>query len=393
MSVQQSFSKKHKAGFRLAGVILTLALVSIACMSTSLTPTATQASLASPVPAGGQASNLTDSWLQVFFTNPNPPDNVGNGIDQGVVADVSNAKSSVDVTSFDLNLPGFVNALVTDSQHGVQVRVVVDGVNGTQTLSAKLAGTSKEFNATKTLQSAGITVVDGGRSSGLMHDKIIIIDGKILYMGSWNMSYNDTYRNNNNLLRITNATLIANYQAKFNELFVDKRFGTHAQVGAQTPQLTINGVKVENYFSPVDNVMDKLVGYVQEAQKSVRFMIFTYTDTDLADAMIARYQAGVDTKGVIEDRGASEGAMVPLFCAKVPVELDGNKYTMHHKVIILDESTVITGSFNFTKSADQENDDNLLVIHNPDLAKLYLQEFDRVWGQGKSPDATKITCK
>ena len=140
-------------------------------------------------------------------------------------------------------------------------------------------------------------MVNGGRSSGLMHDKIIIIDGKILYMGSWNMSYNDTFRNNNNLLRITNATLIANYQAKFNELFVDKRFGTHAQVGSQTPQLTINGVQVENYFSPVDNVMDKLVAYVQGAQKSIRFMIFTYTDTDLANAMIARYQAGCRYRG------------------------------------------------------------------------------------------------
>jgi phosphatidylserine/phosphatidylglycerophosphate/cardiolipin synthase-like enzyme len=207
------------------------------------------------------------------------------------------------------------------------------------------------------------------------------------------MSYNDTFRNNNNLLRITNTTLIANYQAKFNELFVDKKFGTHAQVGAQTPLLTINGVAVENYFSPVDNVMDKLVSNIQGAQKSIRFMIFTYTDTNLANAMIARNQAGVDTEGVIEDRGASQGAMVPLFCAKVPVKVDGNKYTMHHKVIVIDESTVITGSFNFTKSADQENDDNVLVIHDADLAKLYLQEFDRVWGLGKSPDATKITCK
>lgn len=164
-------------------------------------------------------------------------------------------------------------------------------------------------------------------------------------------------------------------------------------MGSQTPQLTINGVQVENYFSPVDNVMDKLVSYVQGAQKSIRFMIFTYTDTDLANAMIARNQAGVDTEGVIENRGASEGAMVPLFCAKVPVKVDGNKYTMHHKIIVIDESTVITGSFNFTKSADQENDDNVLVIHNSDLAKLYLQEFDRVWGLGKSPDPTKITCK
>lgn len=383
----------HKTSLRLGILGLVLALVSTACMSTTLTPAVTQAPLASPAPTTQQSGDLTSSWLQVFFTNPNPPDNIGSGIDQGVVTDVNNARSSIDVTSFDLNLPSFVKALVSARQRGAQVRVVVDGVNGVQTLAAKQAGTSQDFDATQTLTSAGITVINGGRSSGLMHDKIIIIDGKILYMGSWNMSYNDTFRNNNNLLRITNSTLIANYQAKFNELFVDKKFGTHAQVGSITPQLTIKGVAVENYFSPVDNVMDKLVTYVQGAQKSVRFMIFTYTDTNLANAMIARYQAGVDTEGVIEDRGASQGAMVPLFCAKVPVKVDGNKYTMHHKVIVIDENTVITGSFNFTISADRENDDNLLVIHNPDLAKLYLQEFERVWGQGKVPDPSKITCK
>ena len=395
-------SKKRNTGISLGGLIVILAIVAVIYLfpakKPATAPTAlptTPSQLSSPLPGdgAGQSGNLTASWLQVFFTNPNPPDNVGNGIDQGVVADVNTARNSIDITSFDLNLPSFVNAIVTASQHGVQVRVVVDGVNGTQKRSASESPTKQALDATQTLTGAGITVVNGGRSSGLMHDKIIIIDGKILYMGSWNMSYNDTFRNNNNLLRITNPTLIANYQAKFNELFVDKKFGTHAQVGAQTPQLTINGVQVENYFSPVDNVMDKLVAYVQGAQKSVRFMIFTYTDATLANAMIARYQAGVDMKGVIEDRGASQGAMVPLFCAKVPVEVDGNKYTMHHKVIVIDESTVITGSFNFTKSADQENDDNVLIIHNPDLAKLYLQEFERVWGQGKSPDATKITCK
>jgi phosphatidylserine/phosphatidylglycerophosphate/cardiolipin synthase-like enzyme len=393
MPGQRTLHGIYKPVFKVGGAILVLALISLSCMSSSLTPTATPVPPASQVSTTGQSGNLTGSWLQVFFTNPIPPDNVASGIDQGVVADVNNSKSSIDVTSFDLNLPSFVDALVTASQHGVRVRLVVDGVNGTQKLSASESPTGKVFDATQTLTGAGITVVNGGRSSGLMHDKIIIIDGKILYMGSWNMSYNDTFRNNNNLLRITDATLIANYQAKFNELFVDKRFGTHAQVGAQTPQLTINGVQVENFFSPVDHVMDKLVAYVQGAQKSVRFMIFTYTDTNLANAMIARYQAGVDTEGVIEDRGASQGALVPLFCAKLPVKVDGNKYTMHHKIIILDESTVITGSFNFTKSADQENDDNVLVIHNPDLAKLYLQEFDRVWGEGKNPDATKITCK
>jgi phosphatidylserine/phosphatidylglycerophosphate/cardiolipin synthase-like enzyme len=331
------------------------------------------------------------SWLQVYFTNPNPSDNTTNGIDWVVVAVINQAAQTIDVTSFDLNLPSVVDALVAASQRGIRVRVVVDQENGEQTLAASKSPTGAEYDAVQVLKNAGIPVVNGGRTSGLMHDKMVIVDSRIVLTGSLNLSYNDIFRNNNNLLVIANPTLIANYQAKFNELFVDQRFGTHAVVGALTQQMAIGGVQVENYFSPVDHVMDKLIAYVQGAQKSIRFMAFTYTDTNLAAAMIERYQSGVAVKGVIENRNASNGALIPLFCANVPVQVDGNKYTMHHKVIIIDESIVITGSFNFTKSADDENDDNVIVIHSPALAQLYLQEFERVNSIAQPPDGISCT--
>jgi phosphatidylserine/phosphatidylglycerophosphate/cardiolipin synthase-like enzyme len=342
----------------------------------------------SPPVSGGQA----DSWLKVYFTNPDPPDQVDNGMDKFVVAEVDKARKTIDVTSFDLNLPSFVNALAAAAQRGVEVRVVYDGTNGDQKLEASQSPDGKEFNAVTVMRSAGIQLVDDGRSNGLMHDKMIIIDGKTLFVGSWNMSYNDTFRNNNNLLEISDPTLVANYQAKFDELFVDKHFGTKAEVGAQTPQMTIGGDQVLNYFSPVDHVTDKLVGLVDGAKKSVRFIIFTYTDNDLANAMIGRFKAGVDVAGVIENRGASQGALVPLACAKVPVKVDGNKYTMHHKVIVIDGSIVVTGSFNFTKSADTVNDDNVIVIYDSALAKQYLAEFDRIEAIAKDPDPADIKC-
>jgi phosphatidylserine/phosphatidylglycerophosphate/cardiolipin synthase-like enzyme len=347
-----------------------------------------------PAPGSGSpiGNGATSAWLKVYFTNPNPPDQVGSGIDQFVLPEINNAQKTIDVTSFDLNLPSFVDALASAAQRGVQVRVVYDGKNGNLDLDANQSPTGQAFDAIQALQNAGIPLVNGGRSTGLMHDKMIIIDGRILFMGSWNMSYNDTFRNNNNLLEITDPTLIANYQAKFNELFVDQKFGTHATVGAQTPQFNIGGVQVLNYFSPVDDVMDKLVALVNGAQHSVRFFIFTYTDQNLANAMISRFQAGVDVAGVIENRGASQGALVPLACANVPVKVDGNKYTMHHKVIVIDESIVVTGSFNFTKSANNENDDNVLVIYDPSVAKQYLDEFDRVNAIAKDPDPSNIKC-
>jgi phosphatidylserine/phosphatidylglycerophosphate/cardiolipin synthase-like enzyme len=317
---------------------------------------------------------------------------VNDGIDLNVVNVLNGATQRIDIASFDLNLPSVVNALVAASQRGVAVRVVIDGENGEQELDANRSPDGKLFKTLDVLKKAKIKVVDGGRSNGLMHDKIILVDGKTLFMGSWNTSYNDTFRNNNNLLQITAPALIANYQAKFDELYSDQRFGAKAEVGAQKSALFFDGVLVENYFSPPDKVMDKLVKYVGGAKRSVHFIIFTYTDANLAAAMIERAKAGVDVQGVIENRGASQGALVPLACAKLPVKVDGNKYTMHHKVIIVDGEFVITGSYNFTKSADVANDDNVLVIHSQAVAALYEQEYARVNSIAQAPDATGFDC-
>jgi phosphatidylserine/phosphatidylglycerophosphate/cardiolipin synthase-like enzyme len=66
---------------------------------------------------------------------------------------------------------------------------------------------------------------------------------------------------------------------------------------------------------------------------------------------------------------------------------DGNPYLMHHKVFIVDETTVILGSFNFSQNAETENDENLLIIDDPALARTFLDEFERVYATAKNPPA------
>jgi len=382
-----SLFKKYPIPVTIIVLLGVLLFVGLPYIQDAVTP-----ATATPTVVANTNPGSLPSWLNVYFTDPNPPDNMGHGIDQFVQPALSGAAKTIDVTSFDLNLPSLINALAAASKRGVVVRVVYDGTNGSLDLNNAVTD-NQPFDAIKTLQAANVGLVNGGRSSGLMHDKMVIVDGKTLFMGSWNLSYNDTYRNNNNLLEITDPKLIANYQAKFNELFVDKHFGTHAKVMIPNPSLVIGGIQVENYMAPEDDVMAKLVQYVQGAQKTVHYMIFTYTHADLSAAMIARFKAGINVEGVIEDRGATLGALPALFCAKLPVKTDGNKYTMHHKVIIIDGQTVITGSFNFTKSADTANDDNLLVLHSPGVASFYEQEYQRVSGIGHVPATADIACK
>ena len=134
--------KRSRQSLSLVGVIAVIVLVIYNLLlggggEAGTTPTVP------PVVTTGPTNGNT--WLKVYFTNPNPPDQVDNGIDKYVVAEVNNARQSIDVTSFDLNLPSFVNALVAAKGRGVQVQVVYDGENGSQALAAAQSPTGKDL--------------------------------------------------------------------------------------------------------------------------------------------------------------------------------------------------------------------------------------------------------
>jgi len=136
------------------------------------------------------------------------------------------------------------------------------------------------------------------------------------------------------------------------------------------------------YFSPDDGVLHHILELVNGAQQSVYFMAYSFTSDELAQALLERAAAGIEVKGVFEaDQYLSNigTEFDPLSAAGLDIRLDGNPDHMHHKVIIIDEQIVITGSYNFSANAEDRNDENLLVIHDPALAHLYLVEFQRVF--------------
>lgn len=358
----------------------------------TITPFPTMAPVATNIPGvTPQPTPPTVDWLNVYFTDASLINaDRSNGFDQVVVQAINEAQSEIDIASFDFNLKSVVDALIAAQKRGVKIRLVLDLKNGSTTVRASASQKIEAYDAIAALDKAKIPYVDGGRSSGLMHNKIVILDRKTLFIGSWNLSFNDTFKNDNNVLRISDPLLIANYQAKFNEMFLDKRFGRQAKVGALQSSMTVQGTAIEMYFAPVDDVMNKVIAEVQKSRRSVRFMIFTFTYPELTAAMIERFQKGVTVEGVIENRGASQGALPELFCAKIPVKREAGGGTMHHKVLIIDNQTVITGSFNFTKSATTQNDENLIIIRNPRVVSLYLKEFQRIMARSLEP--TGIEC-
>ena len=114
-------------------------------------------------------------------------------------------------------------------------------------------------------------------------------------------------------------------------------------------------------------------------------MAFSFTDDRLGEAVKQQSKAGIEVQGVFEARGAdteySEYGRLSRARPPLDVLTDGNPYILHHKVIIVDDKVVVLGSFNFRESANELNDENLLIIHDRDVAALYRDEFELMYQQ------------
>jgi phosphatidylserine/phosphatidylglycerophosphate/cardiolipin synthase-like enzyme len=331
--------------------------------------------------AGAPASAPTGD-IRAFFTTTSLvyPDNAdqrsASPLVQAVVADIDAARETVDLATFDFDIPEITDALIRAKGRGAAVRAIVDSENLE----------SPEVSAeTGRLSNAGIPVQFDYREP-FMHNKFVVVDGAIAWTGSWNVTTNDTFRNNNNFLRFNNSLVAANYAHEFEQMF-GGHFGTSKASGTPYPRVQVGSANVQVLFSPEDGVAKHVLQRLNEAKSNIRFMAFSYTADDIASAMSAQKQAGLVVQGVFEKQNAagSGAEFSKLKSGGVDVLMDGNCYILHHKVIIIDERTVITGSYNFTGSAEQDNDENLVIVDDRNLAQAYLEEFQRVYAQAQAP--------
>jgi phosphatidylserine/phosphatidylglycerophosphate/cardiolipin synthase-like enzyme len=259
------------------------------------------------------------------------------------------------------------DALIRAHRRGVQVQVVTDDVQ-------------KEELEIQSLVDAGIVVIDD-RRPGIMHHKFLVIDRNEVWTGSMNMTVNGAYRNDNHLIRICSKAVADNYTREFDEMFLEDRFGALSLADTPNPVVNLDGVAIGSYFSPDDGVLDKIIEQMRDAERNVEILAYALTTDLVGETLFDLHQRGVTVRGVVEtSQSQATGSETPrLRQAGVDIRLDGNPENMHHKVIILDGITVILGSYNFTRSAEEKNDENVLIIHDPALATQFLIEFERIY--------------
>ena len=224
-------------------------------------------------------------------------------------------------------------------------------------------------------------------SYGLMHNKFCIVDGKKISAGSMNPTYNDAHKNNNNLLLIESPMIAQNYEDEFQEMWNgDFKKGNKVQ----NPKITLadmeKKIRIETYFCPEDDCAYQVKEELQKAEVSIYFMTFSFTHDGIANILLLKNLDEIEVKGVMEVKQISEySEFNRLLQNHIDVRKDGNKNNLHHKVFIIDEKTVVTGSFNPTANGDKHNDENVIIIEDEEIAKRYVEEFWEVYGESSLP--------
>jgi phosphatidylserine/phosphatidylglycerophosphate/cardiolipin synthase-like enzyme len=315
-------------------------------------------------------------WYEVYFTDPGNTfsSQLNGGVDGPLVEAINAARQTVDVAVYSLSLNSVRYALIDAHQRGVAVRVVMESENMDRSDPQKLI-------------EAGVPVV-GDRREGLMHNKFVVIDRSEVWTGSMNFTDSGAYEDNNNLVRIRSTQLAENYTTEFEEMFLDDVYGPEQGATTPNPIVRINGTRMDNYFSPDDGTSKRITELLENASESIHFLAYSFTNDEFGQILIQKAGSGLDVTGVMEEEqvNSNQGTEFdPLSQAGIDVRLDGNPGLMHHKVFIIDEKVVILGSYNFSRNAETTNDENSLIVFSPEIAKLYLQEFNRIYNQAQIP--------
>jgi phosphatidylserine/phosphatidylglycerophosphate/cardiolipin synthase-like enzyme len=148
---------------------------------------------------------------------------------------------------------------------------------------------------------------------------------------------------------------------------------------AKAVDLTLNNTPTQVYFSPRGGCTDAIIEEIDQAKSEVLVQAYSFTSAPIGKALLKAYKRGVKVEVVLDksQRTARYSSATFFSNARIPTFIDARHAIAHNKIMIIDRQTVITGSFNFTKAAEENNAENLIIIRSKELAGIYLENWQR----------------
>jgi len=298
------------------------------------------------------------SHIKLFFSQTNG--SFHGGLDETIIQDINTSQKSIYLAMYGFTNRKIKKAIENAYNRGVKIHIVTDD--------------DEYYNRNKNLydelEDLGISIsTDEDIKSGLMHNKILVIDSKITWIGSSNFTYFSFYRNYENLVRVEDLDIANKYKAEIEELIEKEPINNPL----------INN-KYQIYCSPTDNIENILVELISNAKDRVYIMAFTFTSAAIKNALIKAKNSGVKVSVILDRRQASSeySQYKNLKNSGIKTVLAGfNNHKFHNKVLIIDNS-VTTGSYNLTYSANHYNCENILIIKNSKIISQYLAYFKTI---------------
>ncbi|NGX42623.1 MAG: Phospholipase D [Chlamydiae bacterium] len=275
---------------------------------------------------------------------------------------IKEAESSVQLIIYTLTDKKILHALRTQSEEGIDVQIICDA-EASRSVVKKLGPKVK-------------TVLR--KAKGLMHQKILVVDGKKVWIGSANMTPTSLRAHHNLVLGLQNSDLAKNILEK-KQTMTDK--------GAIHPVTTCNfdigGQDVEMWFLPDNPDGDKRIKQlIQTAKKTIKVAMFTWTRLDLVNEIIHAKNRGVATQVALDAHsgaGVSAKVAAALHSGGVPIRFSKGEAILHHKFMIIDDRVLVVGSANWTHAAFTKNDDCFVVLQDLTVPqKRFLKNLWRV---------------
>ena len=324
---------------------------------------------------GEQKTPSNQGGCEVYFSEVNGA-NSGFSLEKLLVIKLSSATMKIDAALYHLDSKPVADALIKAHNRDVKVQVFTENDNA-------------EEQEIQRLLLERIPVRDDGDNEGYMHHKFIVVDERYVWTGSYNTTYNGAYKNNNNAVWIDSEPLADNFTQEFREMFLSGQFGKSSDPYIPYPQITLSdGTTIFTYFAPENDTISPLLKEITSAEKSIYFMAFSFTHDKLGEAIRNRFMSEIAVEGVFDENQITKySEYTPMKELGMQVKIDETPGTMHHKVIIIDEETVVTGSYNFSRNAETQNSENLLIIKgNKDIARAYLDEFNKLYNVSSEKD-------
>ena len=140
-------------------------------------------------------------------------------------------------------------------------------------------------------------------------------------------------------------------------------------------------IKSGAYFSPGKDCLNEICRFIDESLKSIEICVFTITDNRITSKIIDAFSRGVKIRIISDDtKSEDRGSDLDLLKSKgISCKFDSTSAHMHHKFALSDNERLLTGSYNWTRSASSENNENILITNDSTLVQSFIKEFDNLW--------------